>query len=836
MHKTTHRTAAAVALAALGLSGCEHMGPDPAKKMQLPANLAIERAKNIEALPMQTEPLAATPPRPPEYYPATGSLVGSAGRAEVATSTAAGPAGKGGGRKEGKYTLNFDDADLSEVAKTILDETLKINYVLSPKVTGKVTLQTTRPLAEDELIPTLEMLLRMNGAVLIRDHDMYRIVPDATALVDAPGPHLGGASQAGMPPGYQLRVVPLRYAGVQEMQKVIEPLMPPKAVVRADVPRNMLMLAGTPEELEGVLETIRLFDVDFMRGMSVGVFPLKNVEPATVAEELDKVLGDTNKGPLAGMVRIMPIERLNAILVVTPQPRYLDEVETWIERLDRYTTNRAGGIHVYRVQNVDAMELANTLSNIFGTGGGGGRGRPSLSPGSQGSQIGGGGSYGSGGGGGAFGSSGGSGGGGLTSSSGDMDSGSSLNGGSGSSSGFGSSGSMGGGGMGSSGGGMGSSSGSMGSSSGLGGSSGSSTSGGRGSFGGGSGGGGFGGGIGRGSSGGGQRGRGSMATDLGNVRIVADPSNNALIITARAQDYKEIEAIIKDLDVLPLQVLIDATIAEVLLTDNLKYGIKWYFQEGSQAQSLLGSLTESTAANALADIGKSYAFQYSVVAAGKDVRILLSAQADKNKINVLSSPSLMVLNNQEASIKVGDQVPILTGQYGNFTGSGSTGGIINNNPVYSSYNSVQYRDTGVLLNIKPRVNAGGLVIMDIAQAVDDVKQQTSGNIDSPTITQRQIKSSVAVANGETLVLGGLIKENATNTRSGIPLLYDLPLIGDLFGQTTKKIDRTELVILLTPRVINSQIKGREITNEFRRKLSGLYESGPIGGLAPPAGR
>ncbi|BBL76785.1 type II secretion system secretin GspD [Methylomagnum ishizawai] len=821
MHNKRNRFVVVSVLATLGMSGCQQLGSKAAQKVRLPANLVLENPNAPDSRPMQSEPLAATPTRPPEIYPATGSTLGPVAGAYAAPEryTPVGPAPTGKrapSRKEGKYTLNFDDADLNEVAKTILDETLKINYVLSPKVTGKVTLQTTRPLAEDELIPTLEMLLRMNGAVLIKDHDMYRIEPDANALIDAPGPKLGLSGQA-MPPGYQLRVVPLRYVGVGEMQKVLEPLMPPKAVVRADLPRNMLMLAGTAEELEAVLETIRLFDVDFMRGMSVGVFPLKNVEPAIVAEELDKVLGDTSKGPLAGVVRMMPIERLNAILVVTPQPRYLDEVETWIERLDRYTTNRAGGIHVYRVQNVDAMELANTLGNIFGQGGRGGN-RPSLTPGSQGSQLGGGGSFGGNygsGGGGAFGGSSGSGGG-LTSSSGDLGSSSS---GSGSSSSFGSSGSMGS--LGSSGGSSGSSGLGGSSSGGLGGSgsSGSGGLGGGGSFGGG--GGGFGGGIGRGGSGGGQRGRGSMAADLGNIRIVADPANNALIITARAQDYKEIESVIKELDVLPLQVLIDATIAEITLTDNLKYGVKWYFQQGSNAEGLFGSLSRSTETNAIGT-----GFQYSLVMAGKDVRLLLSAQADKNKVNILSSPSLMVLNNQEASIKVGDQVPILTGQYGNFSGSTSSG-IINNNPVYSSYNSVQYRDTGVLLNIRPRVNAGGLVIMDIAQAVDDVKEQTSGNINSPTITQRQIKSSVAVANGETLVLGGLIKENITNNRSGVPLLFELPIIGDLFGQTTKNLSRQELVILLTPRVVESRPKAREITNEFRRKLTGLYESRPI---------
>jgi general secretion pathway protein D len=511
MCKAKHRFVAIPLAALLGMSGCESLGPDPAKRLELPSNLAIDRKKGSDERPLQSEPLTTVPTRPPEYYPATGSVIGPGG-----------PPGAGGGerasRKEGKYTLNFDDADLAEVAKTILDETLKINYILSPKVSGKVTLQTTRPLAEDELIPTLEMLLRMNGAVLIKDKDVYRIEPDATAIVDAPGAKLGVAGQS-LPPGYQLRVVPLRYVGVQDMQKVLEPLMPPKSVVRADETRNILLLAGSQEELEAVLETIRLFDVDFMRGKSVAIFPLKNVEPQTIAEELDKVLGDTAKGPLAGVVRLMPIERLNAILAVTTQPRYLDEVETWVERLDRYTTHRAGGIHVYRVQNVDALELANTLSNIFGGGTGGGRGRPSLTPGAQGSTIGGG-AFGTGG---TFGGTGGMGGtgAGLTGSSGDLDTGGSAYGttGTGGSS-FGTSGSsMGGmGGFGSSASQQSSSFGgsSMGRTGGLGGT------GGRGGLGGG----GFGGGIGRGTaSGNGAAGRRISATSASSPTQPTMPSS-----------------------------------------------------------------------------------------------------------------------------------------------------------------------------------------------------------------------------------------------------------------------------------------------------------------------
>jgi len=330
------------------------------------------------------------------------------------------------------------------------------------------------------------------------------------------------------------------------------------------------------------------------------------------------------------------------------------------------------------------------------------------------------------------------------------------------------------------------------------------------------------------------------------MRIVADPANNALIIMAKAQDYKEIEAVIKELDVLPLQVLIEATIAEVILTNELKYGLQWMIQHGSfnallgktggsgstgsnnsgtgstTSDTSTGSTTSTSGANIIPLVASAFpagGLTYSFLKGSGDIQAVLSALASNDKLNVLSSPSLMVLNNQEASIKVGDQVPILTSQLGNLNSAGVTTTTVG----LTTASSIQYRDTGVLLTVRPRVNAGGLVIMDLEQAVDDVKVTTSGNINSPTIVQRQIKSAVAVRNGETLVLGGLIKENGNYNKGGIPWLHELPVIGSLFGTTSKTISRTELVVLLTPRVVESHAKTRDITNEFKRKLTGLME-------------
>jgi general secretion pathway protein D len=517
------------------------------------------------------------------------------------------------------------------------------------------------------------------------------------------------------------------------------------------------------------------------------------------------------------MFRLMPIERLQSILVVSPQPRYLDEVQTWIERLDRYNPTKTSNMHVYRVQNVDAMELANTLSQIFGQGGRGSR-TPgaALAPGMSGSTIGGGGGSGTASG---FGGSSSSGFGG-SSSSGFGGSSASGTGGS-SSSGLGGSSSSGLGGSSSSGFGSSPSSG-MGGATGTGNSTGSqfgsgSSTGSGSSFGSGSGGssgGGFGGG-GMGGSGN-QRSRSSQVADLGNnMKIVADPSNNALIIMAKAQDYRDIEAVIKQLDIMPLQVLIDATIVEVGLSDQLKYGLQWYFSHD------LGGTTGSAGylGTTLGLASAAGGFTYVITNIARDMKVQLDALAATNKINVLSSPSLMVLNNQQATIKVGDQVPILTAQALPQSGV--------NNLVGTQ--SIQYKDTGVLLEVRPRVNAGGLVSLELSQAVNTLKNQgaaSASGINSPTIQQRQIQSQVAVRSGETIVLGGLIIENANNTVTGIPLLSELPWLGSLFSSTEKNLQRTELVILMTPRVVENSRSSQQITNEYRHRLSGLYDPQP----------
>jgi general secretion pathway protein D len=288
----------------------------------------------------------------------------------------------------------------------------------------------------------------------------------------------------------------------------------------------------------------------------------------------------------------------------------------------------------------------------------------------------------------------------------------------------------------------------------------------------------------------------------GGLRIVADARQNALVIYATAGEYQAIESALQKLDIVPLQVMIEATIAEVTLNDTLKYGVEWFFNSGNNTISF-SSLTTGAIASAFP--GFSYLF------ASNDVKVVLNALSQVSDVKVISSPQLMVLDNEAARLQVGDQVPIITRT-----------AVSIDNPDAPIANEVQYRDTGVILDIIPHVNASGLVVLDIIQEVSDVaQQQQDATIASPTIQQRRIASTVAVNGGETIALGGLIRDSTDNSVNGVPLLSDIPILGNLFKTTSDIVKRTELIVLLTPHVIRDRDDARSVTEELRRRLRAL---------------
>lgn len=661
-------------------------------------------------------------------------------------------------------SLRFEGAPVADVVHAVLGDLLQADYSIVAPLEGQVTLHTHKPVPRDELLGVLESLLVARGIVMVPDvNGRYQVGPPDAVQTTVPVPSVS----SNLPVGHSAVIVPLQYIGAGEMAEILRPVTSEENLFRVDTVRNLLMLAGTRTQIEGWLELVRTFDVDFLQGLSVGLFPLEYAPVREVEIALRSlfnagsgagqgaagVTGEARRagrgedgaqgggqpieltGPFSGLAKVLPVERLNALLVITARKHYLEQARVWIERLDRpIDSGTEPQLFVYPVQNGSSRHLASLLSGVFGgsaPSGDDGRERQSdsgVAPG--------------------------------------LASGSTMGGRSG----------------------LGTTSNRQG----IGTSAfGTRTSGGS---------------VRSGRDGSNLEGGGTTQVNIGDtVRIVADEFNNALLIYAPRKDYRIIEAALRELDIAPTQVLIEASILEVTLNDELRYGLQWFFQNNlGGGRTGVGQLT-SGENNTIGPTNPG--FSYSLINAAGSVRAVLSALADKNLLNVISTPSIMVQDNHTAVIQVGDQQPIRSAETISEDGNLRT-------------SSVQYKDTGVMLAVQPSVNAGGLVSMMIDQSVIDV-----GQIDTATgqrtFLQRDLSSRVAVRSGETLVLGGLIRDNSSRARQGIPLLHDLPLVGNLFGTTTVSTQRTELLVMITPRVVRNEADLREVNVEVRGRMRSI---------------
>lgn len=301
------------------------------------------------------------------------------------------------------------------------------------------------------------------------------------------------------------------------------------------------------------------------------------------------------------------------------------------------------------------------------------------------------------------------------------------------------------------------------------------------------------------------RAMGGSTISLGDsIRVVSDDYNNALLVYASPYEFGKIERILRQLDVVATQVLIEASIVEVTLSDDLQYGIEWMFQGGVGSDySGQGMLNFSGG-----DLGPLAGFSYTVQDQASAVRAVVNALAEKSMVNVISTPSVLVLDNHTAAIHVGDQQPIQSRQL--VTDGGNV------------QSSIEYKDTGVKLEVTPSVNDGGLVTLDVKQSVTDV-----GPVDTATqqrsFLERNVSSRVAVRNGNSVVLGGLIRDNNAQGKSGIPLLMDIPVLGGLFSTNTDNNVRTELLVFITPKVVESDEEMRSLSIEMKNRMRGLTD-------------
>ena len=645
-------------------------------------------ASDDEPLVLEQPDSSVSMPAEPEMFVGDGNFVDTEAARRNAWSS---------GGTAGDIVLNFEDSDIREVVKTILGDMLGANYVVDPAVTGKVTLATSRPMSLGQVLPTLEALLRMNGAVVKEADGVYSVVPASKAYSGALAPQLGLSRSR----GFQLLLVPLEYISASQMQSILEPMLPESSIRKVDSARNLLLIGGARKELQQAQATVNVFDVDQMKGMSIGLFRMQNAEADAVRTELQTILGADAGGPLSDMIQFMTISRLNALVVMSKQSGYLEDAGNWIERLDRADESSGQNMYVYPVQNGRAENLAGLLGDLFGAGDamrrsnmGSGSGARSPSPRTAATQA-------------------------MTNENAGMPG-------------------------------------------------------------------------------------DTFGAGVGEVRIIADLENNALIIKATRADYAKIKAAIRRLDVMPLQVLVEATIVEVTLTDELSYGLQWWFEHTVDGRG--------TGVGEMFPLSVDPSFSYSFADTSGGVRAVLNLLAADSRLNVISSPSLMVLDNRTATIKVGDQVPIRTSETTSLATSGT-------DPLVTS--TIQYRDTGVLLEVTPRVNPGGMVMLEITQDVNDVDNTTTSAIDSPTIIQRRITTSVAVQSGESVVLGGLIRDNESESESGLPVLGKIPGLGRLFSSKVTSNTRTELLVLITPTAISNVAEARDATAEMKKKLAGI---------------
>ena len=664
-------------------------------------------------------------------------------------------------------TLNFEGADIRDVVRNILSDILNESYTIDPAVGGTVTIRTTSGIPRESLHATMEMLLRMNGATMTKEDRIWKILPAAAAVRGNLTPQLGSSSRP-LQPGFSVLIVPLHYVGVRQMATLLEPFVKDQTTVRVDDVRNMLILSGTELELKHLLAAVEMFDINWMAGMSAGLFTLQSADVKSVTAELEKALGTPDKSPLTGILRIIPIDRLNALLIITPQAAYLDEAKKWIERLDKAGTEGAGiRFYVYQVQNGRSERIAPLLQQAF-TGSvtqpAPGPGPPTLAPGTPPGQI-------------------------VTppqyqpqpltnvaipQTSTQPPPAAAVA----------------------------------------------------------------------------QARPGGAATAIArsltgaegigivrNIQVVADKDNNTILVVATPVEYAVIEAALKKLDIPQRQVIIDVTIAEVTLTDQISFGVEWLFKGGAPSgRGAGGLLTRSTPFNPGAPVaapsssgstttspglsllnGFTYLIQNANFPGGIQAALHLLDTYGNTK--VISNPHLSALDYQKATIKVGNRIPI---QQQTIVG-GTTNAVTT---------TAQYIDTGVLLQVTPHINAGGLVTMEVDAEVSN-PGATNDPTQAPPINTRSVQTLLAVPTGQTMVMGGLILEDNENSSKGLPLVSRIPILGGLFGDQNLTNNRTELVLFITPRVVENEADVARIIDDLRHKMEQLDIIFPRAGTAEP---
>lgn len=606
-------------------------------------------------------------------------------------------------RADATFQLNFEDAELRDVIRSILGDTLELTYTVDPAISGRVTLSSARKIARADLLPILEGVLRMSGAVLVEEGGLYRIGPfqpgNTTGPLDTPA--------AGIRPGYGITAVPLRHVSAQVIMGLVDGFAVQPGQVRVLSMANLLLIQGTSVERQTAVQTVLSFDVDWMRDQTVGIFPVRRASPETVISELERIFETRDGGLGAQLVQFQPITRLKGILVVSKKPDLVKSAGNWIKRLDREDSVAGLSAHVYRARYRAAKDLAQILEQTFAPTGSlaGERTVDQVEPGAQAATT-------------------------SSPAAGNL---------------------------------------------------------------------------------------GGTVPDVvaettarerragsGEFRVNADSVNNSLVIYADGDLYRKILRTLREIDRPPLQVGISVTIAEIRLNDSLRYGVQYFIK--SRHLGLDDDAGSIGLFNTLANnISRELPGLNFVVGAEASPDVIIDALDAVTDVEILSAPSVVVLENQNATLQVGEEIPVAIRQ-AQAVEDGTA-------PIV---NQIEFRNTGIILNVTPRIGEDGTVVMTIEQEISSVVGANPTL--TPTISQRKVSTTVSVNNGQTVLLGGLISASREREKSGIPGLHQLEDIGNLFGRTIKEAQRSELIILIRPSVVRDGHDARNVAEELKSRM------------------
>jgi general secretion pathway protein D len=673
-------------------------------------------------------------------------------------------------------TLNLQNASLTEVID-ILARQLKLNYIIDPRVKGSVTINTygeTKTLNARNL---LDMILRINNFAMIQVGDIYRIVPAGEVKSLPLKPEMNPKNIA-EDDQTMLNMVFLKYATVADLLPLIKEFQGEGSTIVSYPPANLLLIQDSRRSMRRLMDLINQFDSEAFTGQRVKLFQVTEGRPSDIAKELDQIFKSISLSEKNAPIKFLPIDRINTIIAIAPNPGAFEEVERWLKKLDVPIQITAGSIdnYVYRVKYGRAESLAGAIMALyggvgFGYGGGGGgfgygggmggMGGPGIYPGSYGAP----GTYNPYTAPGAYGA-------------------------------------------------------------GVGAYPGASTGAYPGAY---AAPGGFGAGspaivsqtgvTGAGNlpaagvdQSGAYLGAGGASAGTGRIpHIVPNPLDNSLLIQGTPQEYAGIIKLLRDLDVPPRQVLIEAKIYEVDLSGAYASGVAAFLQKLNSSQKGAVTIDTHSLTGSLAQ-GSLNLSAGALVGQSRELLAFLSAQESSTRAKVISAPSIIATDSIPASITVGDEVPTLSSQAVTNVQSGGSSLFANN---------VTNRNTGVTLNILARVNPSGIVTLVINQEVTAPEATTSSTIDSPSFSKRAVQTQVTVQDGDTIAIGGIINETSTHGSSGIPFLHRIPILGIAFGSQTYSKQRTELIVFMTPRVIYDNTDMVDASEDLKSRLKKL---------------